>query len=458
MEMQTKNVPWHARAKAEWNNLYGDAVIFLGNFKAWYKYDGGVFEEYPNELIDRDIFRVIDLAGEPETDRHLNLFKKKLKGWKYRSLKEFDSPEYLNCKNGLLHMETKRFDPHSSKYLSLHQLPVEYLGEPQPTPAWDRVKKAYPKPIDHLERMIQAALHQDYSNEALIFLVGETGSGKGTAIQIVEAMFGKWCSHTPLTDVGEDFGLSRLMEARVNIDRDMEIANFSRKTVRILKDIVTGEGESEIRIKYIKQFDWYLQVWFFSASNQLGKLPSGTDRGAWFRRVLICVMNETQKRDPGFKQQVLEEASKIFTNLVLQEYEPIINSKTDIKKMIEDNAELWDYWSQPVLRICHKYFAKSEDPDDSLDSTDVYEWVDAALVKKSIAMHPDHCKREITMVLGKMGIRKVNRTRYRPITIIDETLLERVKEEKKGVLQDTLEKLIEKSNKAKQQTLMGDDD
>ena len=95
-----------------------------------------------------------------------------------------------------------------------------------------------------------------------------------------------------------------------------------------------------------------------SCSNQLPKLPQGTDRRAWFRRVVLVEFLQTFPRDPAFKEAVLAERDAIFSNIVNSPYVPIIAEGTDIDAYTRAVGDRWDYWAHPVVRMCERLFGR----------------------------------------------------------------------------------------------------
>lgn len=344
---------------------------------------------------------------------------------------QWDEPTYINFKNGIYLVESKELVSHSPQYYSRFQLGVDYEIGPHFTPCWDKIRAVYPTQIAHFESFLMASLIQDYSNEGMYFGVGKTGSGKGTIAQIYQIIYGNGIANVQFENLDNDkYGLVPLVGKRIAMNREMTICTWSSRVISFIKDAVTHEGPIDVNKKNRDRFDYLFNVWFIGFTNQLPYLSEGTDRTAWFRRTIIDVYDITQVKDPDFKRLVKLEASAIVSRILQSDYHPIIDAGTNIEELIKHNAELWDYWSDPIKRIILANFEKSVDPNDRLDVYIVWEIIDRLLHEENHIIKYARVQSYTTMYLERIGIRKINRKVYGPIKAIKAEIIQQILDDK----------------------------
>lgn len=406
-------------------------VVWDDNEQTWFRYNPrlGIYEEQTNTQMVNLMLCWADPARIKTSEGRINHGLRRLQtivmihdGW--------DSPEFLNCLNGIYLIKEKQLVEHSPAFLTRFQLGVRFLGKPQKTPTWDKIKATYPTQINHFERFTLAALYQDYSNEGIYFGVGPTGSGKGTVAQMIQLIFGTGITFVNIEELDNDsFGLVPLLGKRICLNREGTIGYLSGRVVRFLKDVVTHEGPIDVNIKNKNRINYVFNMWFFIFSNGLYHLPEGTDRKAWFRRTIIDEYNLTQKKDIEFKANVKKEADGIFTNMLLMDYAPIIDSGTDIDAFVDANAKVWDYWADPVKRIILAIFGHCNKPE-MIEISIVYDVVSKKLTEAGVYMKSDRLKAAITMYLERIGVKKYGRSNYKYIQCIDSEIAADIEEQK----------------------------
>ncbi len=420
---------WYDAAMRVWLLHYGRSIKYVSERQLFCQYTTGVYEiRSAEEWIYGKIHDVIDSLykmkvgddGKPHykhfdvTGDKITQFRKLLESRMSTPLEFFDTPGLICCEDGILSFDPPTIKPHDADILFLNKYPMHFLGELQDTPCWEHIRATYPDAVNHTEQMIYAAITQDGSAEMMHFLFGETGSGKGTITQLYERIFAGLCGHTQFVDMGLPFGKANIIHKRVNVDREMTIGFFTKEAVSFLKNVITMEGPIEVNEKFVKQYDAIFHVWFVGAANQASQLPQGTDRTAWFRRTLIDVLDKTQKKDPTFKNAVLDEADAIFTNIILKH--PKIPLPEDLSAFVQRNADIWDYWSDPILRICKNHIKYSPNETNSLKVDTLIDFVTDALNEMRINMKEHDIKAGLTTALNTMKIKKMaNRVRYKNI-------------------------------------------
>jgi len=381
--------------------------------QAWWRYrETGVWERADVEELDYVYFQWCDECGNDAKDYHSDAIKR-LKAKLYvRLWKDREATGLTNFQNGVYDHANHELVPHDPIYFLREQLNIPFA--PAATPYWDKVAAHYPKEIMLFERVIHAVLTKSHIDECMFFGVGPTGSGKGTISQILGIAFRGACAYTKLNDLGENFMLSTLVGKLINLDREGEIGYLNKRAVSYLKDIVTHEGPMQINAKNKQPYDADLDIWFFTFTNQLYQLPSGTDRKAFFRRVVLAEFDQTMVKDPLFKDAVAKETAAIISKICAKEFERVFPEHMDVDAYVLQVAERWDFWSEPIRRLLSQLFEYSDQPLDELEVACVVDWMDEALRREGINEKNDTLKSKITMYFGLMKIHfhQRNRVKY----------------------------------------------
>ena len=407
-------------------------TYWIHETKQWVIYGPtGVYEPVPETAIQEICQNYCDGLGKCTNQKILFLYKR-LQNKRWISLKRFDEdPTILNVRNGMLDLSTTppRFIPgHSPDLLSLVQIHVDYHPDPDPTPCWDKIRAAYPVELFKVERFMQCVFRKDMSNELMLWVYGRTGSGKGTVLSVFNQIYQSCAAHKEIDDIGRnDFGLAGLEGKLLNIELEGTIGWLHGRTVKFLKKIVGLDRTIEVNTKGVRQYDYdFNHLFFVAAYNQLPQLPA-TDVQAWFRRCWLVAFDKTMQADPVMKNQVLQEASDIFSEIMQLPYHPL--KPSNVNAFWRDNMAQWERSSKPVQRIIRELFARGE-LGDQLAIEEVYGWVEEALVREGQGFtNAQLFKADITNAMSQIGIAKMKKGNgyyYVPAKIIDPALLSRV--------------------------------
>jgi len=185
-----------------------------------------------------------------------------------------DKGDILNVKNGLLNMKTRELNPHTPKYVSLIQSPVEYDVNAV-SHIWDRCIEQW---MDGPESKEKIQLLQQYCGYVLspstkyscaLFLIGDGGNGKSTFADTVAMVLGKKAtSNIDLDDLYSDFGFAGLIGKRLNIVEEIS-GNYYES--HKLKKLISGE-EVTIKVKYKSQFTFRPEAKFIFAVNTMPRV------------------------------------------------------------------------------------------------------------------------------------------------------------------------------------------
>jgi len=315
---------------------------------------------------------------------------------------EWNPREFLGFTNAVFHKPTRGVLPFSPDFNLTRGLPVPFIPNPQ-IPCWEKIRAAYPEQTRHVETMLQRSMFRDTSEELMVYLVGGTQTGKGTTLQVVEAIFGRDFAGTrQLHEIAADnFALAYLRGKFVNIDREGIISAMNAKTMAKLKDLITGEGYVSLRDLYKQAVNIKIEIVFWAAANQFGQLPPSTDKSAFFRRTDILVYNQTMPSDPTFKAAVLAETPHIASYIALNDYPRL--KPADIDAFSRQNEELWDDWSDPVRQFIKNTFQHTNDNGAEIPAYAAFLWCAEALDEQRIGLAPHFIKTAITTNMKRLG-------------------------------------------------------
>jgi hypothetical protein len=423
--------------------LYCRLLRWDGNRQEWYRYSEakGIWEIIQDEEFNLFVIDWAKYVNVKTDDAMFSHAKKRLKSvLLYKGI--WDSPDYINCLNGVYHIPTRTLIDFDPNFNSIQQFPVIYLFPPerQPTPIYDKICAVYPTQMQKFESVVHRALFQDFSDEMWLLLVGNTNTGKGTVLQIIQAIFGKLCEPMGIQIIGQRFGLAPLVGKRVLLDREMSSSYFPPDCLKYAKDLVTHEGTINLEDKHKRRGDEDLRIFIIGATNVLGELPPDYNKDAWFRRLIMVIFDKIQDPNPQFKADLKKEINEIFSKIVDTNYPS--NRPNTSNELIEYGKKmnrLWDDWADPVRKICFQFFKKASNPKDlstQIDVEDCWRYVMDELDVQNIMLKEKRVKGNVTQSLELLGIKKKQKMingkrsyRYYGIEILDNDLLAKRKEE-----------------------------
>ncbi len=278
-------------------------------------------------------------------------------------------------------MKLNRFDCWDPSVQDLNNV-MQLANHEKKIPRWMSMKKHYPYEIDIIERYVQMIFHRDYSAKCMLQIVGGRNTGKSTVGIVLSKIFEGVASFLDTLEIGDDWGMQGLMGFLVNIDLDARMGFYSKKTFGFLKKIV-GDPGKPIKTKFIYAgfIEAVYSPFFFEFQNQFSTLPPLVDTGAWFKRNFCLVMDKKFEDNPQFEVDILAEASDIFTYIMLKPYNPIRksidfadeNGKHGLENFIQRNQQIWEMWSDPLMKIFRNNFEYCEGVENVLYAEEVDE-------------------------------------------------------------------------------------
>ena len=276
----------------EYLSQRGD-IFILGSVP--YMYRGGVYRgDVSGANLKTEIRKLIypELVKSTTIERVYRLFlSEKDIQVSYEDLNRYPQ-HWINFKNGFYDPIAQKMIPHDPKYRAINQIPHEYDPEAQLT--GEEVERwlglIVPKPDDR-EMFLQYngySLTRDTRFQKMLILLGLGGSGKSTAIRVLELMIGSEnISNISLKELSQRFASYGLLGKLLNSCADLEVSALEDTSV-IKKVLGEDSLRAEAKGKDAISFKNYAKLIF--STNELPLVLSEKTNG-FFRRLLILNMN-----------------------------------------------------------------------------------------------------------------------------------------------------------------------
>lgn len=253
-----------------------------------YLYEDGVYK--PGERIFHEVATAV-LKDEFRTSRVNEAL-----AWVKNSVPQVspdqavDTGDWLNVKNGLIHLKTGEFKPHTPDLLTTIQLPVEY----DPAADCPAIKEYFSRILEEdciplIEEIIGHCLTPSMKYEKAVFLTGDGGNGKGTLLALITALLGDSnVSSVSLQTLTENrFASAELFGKLANLNADIPpkyIEDSSRFKELVSGDLIYAEK------KYKPGFQFRNRAKLIFSMNEI---PATADTTyGFFRRQLIIPFNK----------------------------------------------------------------------------------------------------------------------------------------------------------------------
>lgn len=298
----------------------------------------------------------------------------------YISYSFFDnSPNRLNCKNGVVDLRTGSIEPHEPNQFFTYCLNTEYNPDAKPI-LWkdflSQVVGGGQVVIDFIKRAVGYSLTGHTSEEVLLYVHGPTRSGKGTFANTLLHLLGKPLSagvgfemfQSTRSGDSQNFDLAELVPTRLIIASESD--RHARLNAAMLKRL-TGGDDIFCAKKGKQPFTYKPQslIWLFS--NFAANLDVD-DSAAWYRLLVVLFPHSMKgKEDKTLKARLLSKESLegILAWAIqgaMEWYKDGLNPPNVIREQAESDRADMDYVWRFVVERC----AVCE--DGAVLSTDLY--------------------------------------------------------------------------------------
>lgn len=290
------------------------------------------------------------------------------------------SGHYINFENGMYDVKRKLIFPHSPKILSINQVPMSYDPNGDHGSGNEILKflnYAIPDKDDQemLLEYIGLCCSVDTSQQKMLVICGEGGTGKSTIINLIQKIVGKRnISNVAMSKLQDNFQAIRMMGKLLNSCADLEIDALD--DVTMIKKLI---GEDSISDSYkgkdIISFDNYAKLLF--STNELPLVRNEKTDG-FYRRLLVLTMNETPPhRDPDLPRR-LEAELPFLLHMAMEALHrmyargSILVSSNSIEKtkQLRNDSDTVEAFLNECCTVDHKSASR-------VDRTELYDRYDA---------------------------------------------------------------------------------
>src|SRR5687768_4046612 len=183
-------------------------------------------------------------------------------------LPERSSFAKLNCKNGMLDLNTLELEPHDPSFMSTTQIPVEWDPDARAPRYEEWLLSVCPLQTEDLEEVAGTMLDPTRTPHKAAFLFGPSRSGKSTMLRLLQAIAGvENRTAVTLHDLARDrFAAANVYGKILNSAADLSSAHVDDLSVF---KMMTGEDPIHGNRKYGAQFTFTNQALFAFSANDL---------------------------------------------------------------------------------------------------------------------------------------------------------------------------------------------
>ena len=315
---------------------------------------------------------------EHATRREVNEILHKLKAGRSRTADEFRGPSGMVCvENGVIDISSPSnptLRTHSSEDEFRSRLPVKF--DPNAAcPTWKECLAEWVSNEDDrqkLQEFIGYCLHHwDQPFQKALLLVGPTGSGKSTFLNVVNELLGheNVANQSLQALANQRFAKAELYEKFANIYNDLDATSVQNPGV--FKTLTAGDSITVER-KNKDPFRFQPTQKLLFAANQVPSVDHDDD--AFYRRWYIVEFSETippSDRNPNLEDELLEELPGIL-NWALDGYARLMRQgQFTENRDIESTRSFWRSYGTSIEQFLEERVEIVPDVETSQD--DVYD-------------------------------------------------------------------------------------
>lgn len=293
-----------------WIDEHPDMCYGLGEFR---RYIDGLWPQVNDYVIEAEIQNFLaKFKGNGVRISHnkLTSIKKLARNRCVISDEQWNAdPNLLACRNGTLHISTRKIQPHKPDNYLTTGVPFDY--NPNATaPYWmSYLNDLHPDIVSFLQEYVGYCLTTDTSLETAVWLYGPMGCGKSTFITGMLTVLGDRAGLLGLYDIERSqFSLGSLPGKTMVYSTEQP--NEFISVTHILNALISGEPIN-IQRKYKDQFTLIPQAKLIWAMNEMPRV--GDASNGLFRRVYVIPFQKLSKpKDEKLKENIQGEGSGIL--------------------------------------------------------------------------------------------------------------------------------------------------
>src|SRR5215213_11395590 len=200
---------------------------------------------------------------------------------------EFDADKNIwNMQNGLYNIATNQLKPHTHRYLSRNQIPVQF----DPKAKCKRFGRflgevVYADPIRTVIEVLAYTFLRDNPFELYVILLGVGANGKSVLMYVLTKLHGQEnVSSVPLVTLLNNRFAKKELEGK-NVNIDMEMSKATINDMGVLKEL-TGQQPVRIEPKHLPAYSTRLWAKLFFSTNEMPEMMDFSD-GHYRREVVI---------------------------------------------------------------------------------------------------------------------------------------------------------------------------
>ncbi len=292
-----------------------------------------------------DTIPFLDTRQRRETMNNLEIISKEVKSDKY----------HICFNNGLYHVKTQKFIPHTPDIICTNKIPHDFNPEAKRNEI-DRIVSSFVCDDEQLKALLYEIIGYIFYPEPFLdrcFIIkGDHDNGKSKFLHMIECMAGKDnVSFLDLKQFSDRFTPAMLYGKIVNLGDD--ISNQFVSDTAIFKKLVTSEPII-IEEKGKNAVIYKPRIKHFFGANEIPRFPDMT--GAIKKRVLIIPFNNdfspgSPNRDEFINDKLeKEENQEALIQLAIEGLNRIMKrTKLILPQCVEDELKTFDYDNNPIL-------------------------------------------------------------------------------------------------------------
>jgi putative DNA primase/helicase len=226
--------------------------------------------------------------------------------------------EIIVCRNGLLHVPSRKLLPKTSRFFGVNSMPVDFdSGAARPLRFERFMEEIFPDEpdcIEGMQEMVGLLLTRDVSHHKIFQVIGPPRSGKGTITRVIQSLVGEGNYTSPsAANLAGRFGLAPLMDKQLAVVTDMRLGKgVNRDSLLQTLLRVAGEDSVSIERKGIDNVEVTLPTRFLLMSNEPMQVFDTSD--AIGERMVLFVMRQSfvGREDHGLQKDLDRELPGIL--------------------------------------------------------------------------------------------------------------------------------------------------